>query len=111
MSDSEATQNDIGLADFLRGLRAEIEAAVVEGSKSDVRFKPGPIDVELQIQAERKGGANAKVEFKVFGTGATLGANGDLKSGRTQTLKMRLDVVLGPSSDGLISGRSGARNR
>ena len=111
MSDSEATQSDIGLGDFLRGLRAEIEAAVVEGTNSEVRFKPGPIDLELQIQAEQKGGANAKVEFKVFGTGATLGADRELKSGRTQTLKMRLDVVLGPGSEGLISGRSGARNR
>ena len=85
--------NAIGLAEFIRGLRAEIGAAMEEGEQSPVRFKPGPIDLELQIQAERKGGGSAKVEFKVFGTGLSIGGDGSATSKHTQTLKMRLEIA------------------
>jgi hypothetical protein len=100
----------IGLAEFLHGLRTEIEKAVAESAQSKVRFRPGAIDLELQVQAERKGGAGAGVEFKIFGTGAHLDADGSLTAGRHQTLKMRLEIVLDPeidpNDDHLMSGRS-----
>jgi hypothetical protein len=114
MSESDSSMNAIGLADFIRGLRAEIEAAATEGVESGVRFKPGAIDLELQVRAERKGGLNGKVEFKVFGTGASLGGDGGVTFGQTQTLKMRLDpifVVPGEPSPGLMKSQSDRRNR
>lgn len=107
---SEAPEGALGLSEFIHGLRAEIESALAEGRGSKVRFRPGPIDLELQVQAERKGGAKAGVEFKVFGTGANVGIDGGVTTGRHQTLKMRLEVVLDPEFDNLISGRSDNRN-
>jgi hypothetical protein len=104
-------EEGIGLSEFLRGLRSEIQTAVAEGTDSKVRFRPGPIDLELQVRAERKGGAEAKLEFKVFGTGASAGVEGGLNSGRFQTLKMRLDIVLDPDWNNLISGELNTRPR
>ena len=103
-------ESRIGLAEFIQGLRAEIEESVTKGTNSQVRFRPGPVDLELQVQAERKGGAKAGVEFKVFGTGANVGVEGDASTARHQTLKMRLEIILAPELDNLISGHSDKRN-
>jgi Trypsin-co-occurring domain 2 len=98
----------IGLAEFIRGLREEITAATYEGGEAKVRFRPGPIDLELQVRAEQKGGINGKVEFKVFGTGASLGGEGSATSSWYHTLKMRLEIA---SDDNLISGEVKKRPR
>jgi hypothetical protein len=109
--DSATNTHGIGLAEFIRGLREEIAAATREGDDADIRFKPGPIDLELQVRAEQKGGLNGKVEFKVFGTGANLGGEGSATSGWYHTLKMRLEIAPNASGDTLINDQVKKPNR
>lgn len=96
-----ASGGEIGLADFIRGLRDELAAAIEEGSGKEIRFRPGPIDLELELEVERKDDREGKIEFKVFGTGASIGGKGGQTNTRTQSLKMRLEL----DDSTLISGR------
>jgi hypothetical protein len=88
----------IGLAEFIEALRAEIAQAANEGADKAIRFKAGSIDLELQLKVEKKGGANGKIEFRVFGTGVSLGGDASATRATTHTLKMRLE----PDWDGKI---------
>ena len=44
----ESIDEGVGLAEFIRALRGEIQSAVAEGKDSKVRFKPGGFRHEVQ---------------------------------------------------------------
>jgi hypothetical protein len=49
-----ATDDELGLSNVIRALRAELEESIVAGSAARVRFKPGDIEVELKVSVEKK---------------------------------------------------------
>lgn len=93
----------IPLADAIAGLRKQLSTAIAEGAGEDLRFTVGPVELELQVVAEREAGGSGKVEFKLFGAGAELGADGKLADSATQTVKLTLTPVYKGKTDVLAS--------
>jgi hypothetical protein len=93
---------ELGLSEFIIALRNELAVAIEDGRSASIRFVPGPIDLELQIHAERKADAGGKIGFKLFGNEVGATAAGGLTSGNYQTLKMRLDIQQKPGSETAI---------
>jgi Trypsin-co-occurring domain 2 len=61
----------IELAEFVAQLRAELNRAIVDGESQAIRFDCGPIQLELEIAAERSADAGAKVRFWVVDADAS----------------------------------------
>ena len=91
-------RGELGLSEFIMALRNELIVAMDEGQAASLRFVPGPIDLELQVHAERDAKAEGKIGFKVFGTELGASAGGGLASGSYQTLKMRLEIAQKPGA-------------
>ncbi|MFD4697463.1 trypco2 family protein [Streptomyces niveus] len=60
----------VGLADAVRAVRAELQAAMADGAGEDLRFEVGPVEVEfaIDLRKERRSEANAKVLVLSLGT-------------------------------------------
>ena len=84
----------IELADVIRDLRAELVEAMKVGRDESLQFALGPIEIELTIVVEKKGGTGAKVRFWVVEVGGEAGVS---KSG-TQRIKLVLQPELTGSS-------------
>lgn len=80
--------SELRLADAIKQLREEIAAAIQDGENHPIRFKPGPIEVELALELRDEGSAKGGVKFWV----AELGA--DVKTGMVQTHKIKLSLQL-----------------
>ena len=78
----------IELAEVIRGLREELERAIVAGKGEALRFELGPIELEVSVAIEASAQAGAKVRFWVV----EVGAQGN--AGRTST--QRIKLVLSP---------------
>jgi hypothetical protein len=89
-----ATTNEIGLVDFIDSFRQELFAAMQRSEKERLQFQVSKIDLELQVTAEQSGGPNGKVEFKVLGSGVSLGASGKLSKKRVHAVKLSLTPLL-----------------
>lgn len=96
----------IALSDAIAELRKEIAFARVQGEKEELRFRLGPIELELQVQLEAAGTAQAGIKAWVV----SVGASGSLKDIETHRVKLTLEPLLG-DDDGevTISRRSGRR--
>lgn len=86
-----STDGFLDLADAIRGLRAELEAAIDERDwgGSRLRFRLKPIQLTLQAVAKREGGAEGKVRWYVI----EAGANASLASEVTQTIQLELEPL------------------
>ena len=58
-----AEAQDIPLADAIRRLRDELMSAAVEGADKDVRFRLGPILLDLEVTASYRGGGEAGIRW------------------------------------------------
>jgi hypothetical protein len=85
---------DIGLVDFLDSLRREIFDAMTRSPKERLQFQANKIDLELQISAEKSGGPDGKVEFKVLGSGLSLGGGAKFGKKTVHTVKLSLTPML-----------------
>jgi hypothetical protein len=90
------------LADVIRQLRSELQAAMQAGEDELLRFEAGPVELELTIGVEKAAGSAAKVRFWVL----DVGADARLASALTQRIKLTLRprVVGMPDRDPLIQG-------
>jgi Trypsin-co-occurring domain 2 len=86
-------EGDLGLSEFIAALRQELADSIEAGRTASIHFTPGPIDLELQVHANRNAEAGGKIDFKVFGTGLGASVGGSRISGSYQTLKMRLEIA------------------
>ncbi|MFB8084694.1 trypco2 family protein [Streptomyces sp. NPDC055992] len=51
----------VELAQAVKALRAELQAAATEGDGQAIRFEVGPVEVQFDVQVVRAQGAQAKV--------------------------------------------------
>lgn len=79
----------IGLADAIRELRQELARAIAEGEGESLRFKPGPIELELQLEIGKEGGAKAGVKWFVV----SASAEGKVTQASTHKVKLTLQPV------------------
>jgi hypothetical protein len=105
-----ATDEELGLANVIRALRAELEESITAGSAAKVRFKPGDIEIEFKVSVEKKADGKAGVRFKVLSfVDIDAGGGGSYAREAVQTIKMSLSpVITGPDGtpavNQLISG-------
>jgi Trypsin-co-occurring domain 2 len=92
----------LGLADAVRGLRAELTAAMTAGEGERVRFELGPVRMEFTVQLTTDKSVEGGVKFWVI----TAGGKGSRSSGWTHTVTLEL-TPKGPDGGplGLISDR------
>lgn len=94
----------IELAEMIRQLRHELNAAMADGAGGPVRFELGPVEIEATVAVDRKGGAGGKVRFYVVEAGAD-GSTGTLRTHRVSlTLQPKLVAPDGVHHTVLISG-------
>ncbi|MFC9602169.1 trypco2 family protein [Streptomyces niveus] len=90
----------VGLADAVRGVRAELQAAMADGAGEDLRFEVGPVELEfaVDVRKERAGDASAKVYVLSFG------AKGSAAATSTHRLKFTLQPQDAHGNTAKISG-------
>ena len=76
----------VGLADTVRGVRAELQAAMTEGQGSDLRFEVGPVELEFAVDVRKEAGTDAGVKVYVV----SFGAKGSVAATATHRLKLTL---------------------
>jgi Trypsin-co-occurring domain 2 len=76
----------LGLAAAVRGLRAELTAAMTAGEGERVRFELGPVRMEFSVELTDERGVDAGVKFWVI----TAGGKGSRSSGSTHTVTVEL---------------------
>lgn len=76
----------IELAEMVRGLRQELNAALTDGSPGPMRFELGPVEIETSVTVGRKGGAGGKVGFWV------VEASGDAQAEASRTHRINLSL-------------------
>lgn len=81
--------SEIGLADAIRELRQELTRAIAEGEGESLRFKPGPIELELQLEIGREGGGSAEIKWFVV----SASGEGKVTRASTHTVKLTLEPL------------------
>lgn len=81
----------VGLADAVKGIRAELDAAMTEGAGKDVQFEVGPVELEFAVDIQK----DAKADFGVRIWVVSLGAKGGASHDSTNRIK----VVLNPKDE------------
>ena len=81
---------DIGLAEVVRALRAELETAMNEGKGQTVQFEATAIDMEFQIGVTKSAEGKAGVHFWVI----ELGGGGSYSSESIQKVSLSLRPTL-----------------
>jgi hypothetical protein len=101
----EKKMSDIPLANAIADLRSELEKAIAEGVGHDIRFKPGPIELELSLEIKKEGSGKGSVKFWIVDLG------GEIKSANAQMhkIKLNLQLVDKEGRDLLISGNVAGR--
>ncbi|MCX4749688.1 hypothetical protein OG455_29950 [Kitasatospora sp. NBC_01287] len=80
----------IELAELIRELRGELNAAIAGGDGQALRFELGAVEVEATVAVERAAGGSGKVKFWVV----EAGGDGKLTHSRTQKITLTLQPVL-----------------
>jgi Trypsin-co-occurring domain 2 len=98
----------IELADVITELRRELDHAMTEGRDERLRFELGPVELEVTVGLEAKGGASAKVRFLVV----ELGGDGEVGRSSMQRIKLILHPRLaGSAAPPFVSGEETSRER
>ncbi|MFE1877878.1 trypco2 family protein [Streptomyces sp. NPDC059496] len=79
----------VGLADAVRGVRAELRAAMAEGQDADLRFDVGPVELEFAVDVRKDGAVDVKARVYVV----SFGAKGGGSTASTHRLKLTLNPV------------------
>lgn len=96
--------SEIGLADAIRELRQELTRAIAEGQDESLRFKPGPIELELQLEIGREGGGKADIKWFVV----SASVEGKVTRALTHTVKLTLEPLATDGGDMKIRRRAEA---
>ena len=91
MRGGEAMADEVGipLASAIEVLRGELLEAVQAGQGEEIQFALGPVELELQVAAERKVDGNAGIKFWLV----SLGGGASRSSGNTHTVRLTLTPV------------------
>jgi hypothetical protein len=81
---------ELGLAEAIGALRAELRMAQDSGQGDDVRFSVGPVEVELAVEIIKKAGGDASV--KVLSV-LSLGGAGEVSKGETNRVRVTLNPI------------------
>ena len=79
----------VGLADAIKGVRAELQSAIMEGHSSPLAFTVGPIQLDFEVAFAKSAEGNAGVQVYVV----SIGAKGSLASTTTHRLTVSLVPV------------------
>jgi Trypsin-co-occurring domain 2 len=77
---------EVGLADAVRALRAELTSVMAEGADQALRFELGPVEMEFLLEVNRQAGAEGGVRFWVV----SLGGSGSVARGSTHRVTLQL---------------------
>jgi Trypsin-co-occurring domain 2 len=88
------------LGETVGAIRAELQSAMRQGQDEPVKFRAGPVELELTLAVRKEAGARAKVFVLPF-TGEVHGAAG---VERTHRMKFTLQPVDAQGEDAKISG-------
>jgi hypothetical protein len=86
MTDEQDNGSGLGLAGAVRGLRAELTAAMTAGEGERVRFELGPVTMEFTVQVTNEKGIDGGVKFWVI----TAGGKGSRSTASTHTVTVEL---------------------
>ncbi len=100
---TDKTSVSIPLADTIRALRAELYRAMVHGKDEELRFAPGEVELELQMEVSCEAGADGGIRFGVV----SIGAKGSASETRTHTIKLKLMPELRSGGRVLVSDEEG----
>ena len=84
----------IKLVDVISSLRRELYAANEAGKSEDLKLEIQAIDVEFEVEIEKRGEAGVEVEFNVLVVGGKVKAGGDIHSAHTHRIKLHLTSTL-----------------
>jgi hypothetical protein len=104
METREALGDLIPLADAIRELRMEVNAAVKAAAGEALKFEVGPIDLEFNVVVTREGSGGGKIGFKIFGWGAEANLGGKLSNAQTHKVKFVLKPLDASGKNPLVSG-------
>ncbi len=79
----------IQLSEAIENLRAELQSAQDQGKDQDLQFRLGPIELELEVVAEKGAEGEAKVNWWIFGGGVS----GNVSDASTHKIKLTLQAV------------------
>jgi hypothetical protein len=104
VSDVVGASPGVGLAEAIEALRAELVEAMSKAPKVGLRFKPGPVQVTLQVSVTKNAGGKAGIKWWLV----EAGADASRGSASTQTVTVSLQPVYldehGEVRDVLVSG-------
>lgn len=84
------TEDQLGLAEAIDVVRAELRKAQDAGRGSDVRFAVGTVELEFAVEVVKSGGGEASV--KVFSV-VSVGGKGAVSKGETNRVKVVLNPI------------------
>ncbi|MFE5894906.1 trypco2 family protein [Streptomyces sp. NPDC056462] len=80
----------VDLAEAIEALRDSLERAWLSGRGRNIRFKPEPVELTVQVGVTRVGKGSAGVHWQVL----TLGGERSRELSSVQTLRLQLTPVL-----------------
>ena len=98
----------IELAQVIRDLRSELQAAMEAAPMDGLRFELGPVELELTVGVQKAANAEARIRFWVV----EVGTDGGISQTSTQRVKLTLQPRVGASANmPFVSGPSEPRER
>lgn len=88
----------LGLSDAIGQVRDQLEKAIIEGARSPVAFRAGPVDLEFEVAFARTGGIGGGLQLSVL----SFGAHGDRTASHTHRVRVSLTPVDRDGRDKLI---------
>ncbi|MFE9446483.1 trypco2 family protein [Streptomyces sp. NPDC006602] len=76
----------VELSELIRELRAELGAAVAAAPAEGLRFELGPVEIEVSVAVDKRGGSGGKVKFWVL----ELGSDAAIARNSVQRVKVTL---------------------
>ena len=80
----------VPIADAIRAIRQELNAAMLQGESDDLRFELGNVDLEFNAVVTKDVDGKAKVSFKLLGWGAEAEAGTKFSHEQTHKIKLTL---------------------
>ncbi|GAA2430923.1 hypothetical protein GCM10010191_50720 [Actinomadura vinacea] len=98
----------IELSELIRELRTELGAAVAAAPAEGLRFELGPVEIEVSVAVDKRGGGSGKVKFWVV----ELGADTAIAQNSLQRVTVTLVPQIAGSDDAAyVSGERESRER
>jgi hypothetical protein len=98
-------ERDLELAATLRAIRRELKQARDEGAEEELRFRLGPVELELQIEVSNEKDVDGGIKVWVV----SLGARGSRSTAKTHTLRLTLHPTDPVGGDVDIHGTTGSK--